>query len=321
MVNKMKDSLFAFPKQFGYEPEVHSQGPVAKFDKFGLFGMGGSGLLADTLLYFKPSLDIVSHKSYGLPNSDLSGRLLIFVSYSGHTEETIDSFKAALSNGHHLAVIATGGELLKLAKKLGILYVQLPQVGLQPRVALGHQLRAVLKLMGEESLYKEVGVIGKALKIAGIAKEGSALAKKIGEKLPVIYASLENQLIAYNWKIRFNETAKIPAFFNVVPEMNHNELNGFDVKKGTKDLSSKMHFFFIEDANDHPKIRKRMTVMQKLYEDNGLSLTKVKLIGKNRIEKFLNGITLADWAAYHTAEVFGSDPDNVPIIEKFKKLI
>jgi len=319
MKDKMWEAIFSFPKQFKYEPKVENAvGHLVKFERFALMGMGGSALVGDLIKRLDPSLDIIVHKDYGLPEVDLDGRLLIFVSYSGNTEETLDAFDHALKAGHHLAVISVKGKLLDKAKKIGVLYVELPDTGIQPRVSIGLQMRAALLLMQQDKLYKEIGKLGANFK--GLEKEGEKLAKSIVGKIPLIYASGENGAIAYNWKIKFNETGKIPAFWSVLPEANHNEINGFG-GKGENKQTSNFICLFIKDDADYSRIKKRMTVLGSLYKGLGLSIKTISLTGKANAEKIFNSLILGDWTAYHVAKVYGNEANDVPLIEKFKKLI
>lgn len=316
----MWEAITNFPKQFQYEPKIQNAiGHLVKFERFALMGMGGSALVGDLIKRLAPDLDIVVHKDYGLPKGvDLNGRLLIFVSYSGNTEETLDAFDHALKAGHHLAVISTGGKLLEKAKKIGVLYVELPKTGIQPRVSLGLQTRAVLALMQQTKLYKEVGKL--AANFKGLEKEGQKFAKDITGKIPLIYASHDNAAIAYNWKIKFNETGKIPAFSSVIPESNHNEINGFGGKGASKQLSNFV-CLLIKDDKDHPRIKKRMSTLGTVYKSLGLPVITVSLKGKSEAEKVFRSLVLGDWAAYYTALAYGSESNEVPLIKKFKKLI
>jgi len=320
MKNKMWEAITNFPKQFQYEPKIQNAvGHLVKFERFALMGMGGSALVGDLIKRLAPDLDIVVHKDYGLPKGvDLNGRLLIFVSYSGNTEETLDAFDHALKAGHHLAVISTGGKLLEKAKKIGVLYVELPDTGIQPRVSLGFQIRAALAFMQQVKLYKEVGKL--AANFKGLEREGQKLAKDIMGRIPLIYASGNNGTIAYNWKIKFNETGKIPAFSNVIPESNHNEINGFGGKGASKKLSNFI-CIFIKDDKDHSRVKKRMIVLSSVYKSLGLPVLTVSLKGKSEAEKVFRSLVLGDWAAYYTATAYGSETNEVPLIKKFKKLI
>ncbi|MBI2506768.1 MAG: bifunctional phosphoglucose/phosphomannose isomerase, partial [Candidatus Colwellbacteria bacterium] len=139
--------------------------------------------------------------------------------------------------------------------------------------------------------------------------------------IPIIYSSRRNIALAYNWKIKFNETGKAPAFYNTFPELNHNEMTGFDVQETTRELSDKMFFIFLKDEDDHPKITKRMEVLERLYRDRKLSVAVVSLEGNSKMEKIFNSLTLADWTAYYTAKRYNVEPEQVPMVEEFKKLL
>ncbi|PIR98526.1 MAG: bifunctional phosphoglucose/phosphomannose isomerase [Candidatus Colwellbacteria bacterium CG10_big_fil_rev_8_21_14_0_10_41_28] len=318
MKDKMREAIESFQEQFRYEPKISNLvGSLAKFDKFAIFGMGGSGLIGDALNFLKPELDLLTHKGYGLPKIDLSGRLLIFISYSGNTEEVLDAFEKALEKGHHIAVISTGGELIKRAKKVGALYIEIPKTGIQPRMATGYMILAALEFFSEGSLKKELS--SAAARLKNIESGGELMAKNLIGKVPVIYSSRENSALAYNWKTKFNETGKIPAFFNTFSELNHNEISGFDSISTTKDLTSKFAFIFIKDKEDHPRVTKRMKVLEDMYKKRDLLTLTVNLEGKNRSEKLINAISLIDWSAYHLAKLYIVESNEVPLIEEFKK--
>ena len=318
------DAIKEFPKQFEYEPEIQNEDKLRKHNSFVIGGMGGSGLIAGVLRAIKPELDIAAHHEYGLPKfteGDKERRLFIAISHSGNTEETLDFFKSAIEQEHDVAVIAAKGKLIELAEEKGIPYIDMPGDKVQPRVTLGYMLRAALKMMKEDELYEEAGKLADFIKSEDFEKQGKLIADKIKGKAPIIYASRSYQTLAYNWKIKFNETGKIPAFYNTFPELNHNEMNGFDVKESDKELSEKFHFIFLEDETDHPRIKVRMEATGKMYEEKGLPVEHVSLTGKTKLEKIFNSLILGDWTAYHTAVLYGNEPEEVPMIEEFKKLI
>ncbi|MBI3088978.1 MAG: bifunctional phosphoglucose/phosphomannose isomerase [Candidatus Colwellbacteria bacterium] len=319
----LEDSIKSFPKQFAFEPEIKNAEKIRQFESLVIGGMGGSGLIAGILRALKPELDIAAHHDYGLPAylKDADKRLLIAISYSGNTEETISFFNETIAKNLNIAVIAVGGKLLQLAQEKGIPFVQLPDTGIQPRMSIGFMLRAVLKLTGESRLYKESGKLANTLKPGEWETKGKELADTIFKHIPIIYSSRRNIALAYNWKIKFNETGKAPAFYNTFPELNHNEMTGFDVKDSTKELSDKMFFIFLKDKDDHPKITKRMEVLERLYRDRKLSVAVVSLEGNSKMEKIFNSLILADWTAYYTAKRYNVEPEQVPMVEEFKKLL
>lgn len=318
----MSEAIKNFPKQFEFEPEIENADALRGASKFVICGMGGSNLAGVLLKRWNGSLDIKSHRDYGLPGlPDLSERLIIFSSYSGNTEETLDGFGKVIEKGLQAAAIATGGRLLEMAKEHGTPYVQIPDTGIQPRCTLGFNIRALMKLIGLEKALEESGALAQSLVPAAVEEKGKELAVRLKNHVPVIYCSGRNVGVAYNWKIKLNETGKIPAFFNTLPELNHNEMNAFDVQDGNKALCEKFGFIFIKDAEDHPQVQKRMSVLEKMYVDRGLLVEIQELTGETVFEKIFSSFLLADWTAFYIAEQSGLESEQVPMVEEFKKLI
>ncbi|MDP2734601.1 MAG: bifunctional phosphoglucose/phosphomannose isomerase, partial [bacterium] len=287
-------------------------------------GMGGSHLAADIMQVWDSSLDIVVQSDYGfsgIPGSVLKDSLIVASSYSGNTEETLSVFEEAQKRGLPLAALSTGGNLLELAKKHGVPYAQIPDTGIQPRMALGYMLRGLAALTMQERLLKESALLSKKLRPGEREAKGKELAGRLKGKIPVIYSSRRNQPVAYNWKIKFNESSKIPAFFNVFPELNHNEMTGFDVIGATRELTEKLCVIVLKDGDDHPRVQKRMEELEKLYRDRGVSIESIRLEGDTALEKIFNSLLVADWTALHVAELYGTEPEEVPMVEEFKKRI
>ena len=322
MADKMHESILALPKHLAYEPEVRNQAGPLTFKKFAFLGMGGSGLVGEALRFLDPGLDIISHKDYGLPEAgDLAERLLVCVSYSGNTEETVDGFNAALKAGHNLAVIATGGELLAAAKRAGVLFIELPDTGIQPRASLGLQLKAAGAFLGKDTLNKRLSDLGKVFAPREFEEKGKEIATTLKDKVPLIYASRDNTILAYFFKIAMNETGKIPAFWDVFPELSHNELMGFDVNREDRELSENLTVLILRDNADDQRIGKRMDVLTDMYRQEGLAVHDIEVLGADTAEKFFNTIVTAEWAAYHVALLYGNDPNEVPLVEEFKQEI
>ena len=319
----MYEAIKNFNKQFLYEPEIKNQENFVKKSGLVVIGMGGSALAPLLLKTWKPELDIIIHRDYGLPEflGDFIDKLVILSSYSGNTEEVVDAFKKAKAENLNMAIISTGGKLLSLAKENNVPYIELPNTGIQPRLALGLSIKAFLKFMGEEDELKKISALATTLNPSDYENDGKMLAQKIKNHIPVIYSSNNNSSIIYNWKIKLNETGKIPAFHNVFPELNHNEMTGFDIKDSTRELSSKFHFIILKDEKDNPEIFKRMAVLKKLLKDRNLQVEEIELTGKDTWHKIFSSLVLADWTAYYTALEYGLEPEQVPMVEEFKKLI
>jgi glucose/mannose-6-phosphate isomerase len=326
----MEDAIKNFAEQFGFEPVVKNSENLKTTDSFVVAGMGGSHLSAGILKMYKPAIDMYVHRDYGLPTLSekrFKNSLYIASSYSGNTEETLDFAEKAKEAGYNLAIISTGGKLIEFAEEHGIPHIVLPNEGVQPRSAVGFSLLALASLVestdtsGVGVSCEEIKAIGSALSVDDFKSEGESLAEQLEGKVPVIYSSRANLSVAYNWKIKFNETAKIPAFYNTIPELNHNEMTGFDASDGTRDLNAPFAFVFLKDKNDSPKIIKRMEVLERMYEERGFLVVPAPLNGDSVLEKVFNSLILADWTALGLSNIYGTEAEKVPMVEEFKKLI
>jgi len=320
----MREAIINFSKQFDYQPVIENKSALKKAEYFAVVGMGGSGLAGDLLRDYNPHLNLIVHKNYSLPvlaDGILKKSLIILSSYSGNTEEVIDSYQAAKKKRLAMAAISVGGKLLDQAKADGIPYIQFPDLGIEPRFALGFSFRALAGIIGERNAFEESSGLADLLKPEDFEEKGKELAKKLKGFAPLIYSSEKNRTAAYNWKIRFNETGRVPAFCNVFPELNHNELAGFDFQESTKELSRNFYFIFLKDFSDHPRIIKRMKTMEAILRDKKLPVKNINLEGENFLHKIFSSIALADWTSFHLAQAGGFKNKSELIVEKFKKLI
>jgi len=316
----MDKAISEFNKQFRYRPKLEG-GKVKKYKKYIIAGMGGSHLAADIISNLVPQLDLKVVADYPPANMDFDKTLIIASSYSGNTEELVEWLEKSIERGLPVIGVAVGGKVIEICKAKNIPYIQLPDTGIQPRSALGFSLMALLKILKLNELAKEARELAKILKPRELQEQGKNLAEKIRGKVPIIYSDTNNRSIAYNWKIKFNETGKIPAHYNVFPELNHNEMTGYDVIDGTKTLSEKVVFIMIKDPSSHTQNLKRHDVTAKLYRDRGLQVEELELSGASHSEKIFRSLIVADWTAFYTGSGYGAETEHVPMVEEFKKLV
>lgn len=286
--------------------------------------MGGSHLAADIVKSVYPTLRIIVHRDYGLPRipeEDLQKCLFIASSYSGNTEEVIDGLEEARKKGMASAAISVGGNLEEFAQSYELPHIKLPDTGIQPRSALGFSAIALMKLLGMDAEISEMRALETNLQDERIEKQGKELAKSIEGKIPIIYSSERNLAVGYNWKIKCNETGKIPAFCNVFPELNHNEMTGFDITEKTVSLSELFYVVLLRDTQDDPRIQKRMDICKELYIKRGIAVADALLEGTTRWERVFRSLLTADWFSYYTGTAYSVETEQVPMVEEFKKAV
>lgn len=317
-------AIKSFPDQFKYEPVLNGDLDHKQFHRFLIAGMGGSHLAADILQEARPDLAIRVHSDYDLPQlsaRDQAETLVILFSYSGNTEEVLSAAEMGMRLGLKMGAIAVGGKLIEFAKANVLPFIELPNTGIQPRSALGFSLRALFKMVGAEDDLTKTHSLASRLNPEALEKQAATIAQKLAGRVPVIYAANARRSIAYNWKIKFNENVKIPAFFNQVPELNHNEMNGFDVIDSTRVLSEKFTFIFLRSELDHPHNQKRFTVLEQLYQARNLPVITIDLRGADFYEQVFQSLLLADWVTVHLSDYYGTEAEKVPMVEEFKHLI
>ncbi|MEY2703909.1 MAG: hypothetical protein RLY43_2548 [Bacteroidota bacterium] len=314
----MEQSIINFNKQFAYEPVIRNSEKLKdNYEHFVLCGMGGSHLAAGIIKTHKPGIELYVHRDYDLPpysDDFLSKSLLIASSHSGNTEEVLSFVKSALDKKLDVVIVTTGGELFELAVSAQLPHVVIPNEGVQPRLALGYSALAIAEIMKDKELISDLKNVSVKINPESLRSEGLSLANSIGNKIPVIYSSNKNLAVAYNWKIKLNETAKTPAFYNIFPELNHNEMQGYQ----DEGYNQNFHFIFLNDSSDNERIQERMNVLSVLLKEKGYEVTNLELSGDNVLEKVFTSLLTADWTAFEMAKIKGTDPQSVPFIESFK---
>ncbi len=297
--------------QAAYVPRV--EGEIVKAPILVCGGMGGSALPALALRFLGATPYVVSHRDYGVPAKALPGASYVAISYSGETEETLSFANEALERGLPLSVIATGGRLLALAKERGLPHVEVPN-GPVPREALVSLTKALLALIGEEDLLP-ADALSRA-DLAGAEQDGKALGSALVGRVPLFYSSVRNEALAYFGKIACNETAKAPAFFHLLPELDHNELQGFGGGNAPA-----LTAVFLLDEGDHDRVRLRMDVTGSIIAEHGAQVREAMLRGQSRAEAFLHGFWMLRTAAHALAESYGVDPDATPLVDALKRAL
>jgi len=347
--SNMRRIILEFPKQFEIGIKAAKNiflepGKLMRWpENIIICGMGGSALPGDILVTLRP-LDVFSYKSYCLPPQARNESLIICISYSGDTEETLSSFNEAFSRKLPVISITTGGKLAELSKKYGIPLAKIPGPKIPPRLALGEMFAALVQVLVNHNILgpeisEEVLKVGTFLKAelpsmeanvkkktkfsspsGGFENQGKKLAKKIFQKIPIIYASRRFREIGWIWKNSLNETAKVLASCNYFPELNHNETVGFWQINEMQISNEKLYVVILRDPEDsHPRILKQMEIAKDLIEEEGIKVEFIDMKGKTMLEKIFSTVILGFWAAYWLALEYKVDPTPVKTIEEFKR--
>ncbi len=311
MLQVIKD----FPKQcreaLGLPKGISASG---KINNIVIAGMGGSAMGGDLLKVYlsNTNIPVYVNRDYKVPNFVDENSLVFAVSYSGNTEETLSALNAAKEKKAQIIGITSGGKLAEECEKV----VNIPS-GLQPRAALGYLFFPMLGILHNTNIIRvkndELNEMMDILKQTDkFNEQGEELSKKLKEKIPIIYASEALGAIAFRWKTQINENAKMPAFYNVFSEMNHNEIAGY------KSMDHKFSVVMILDKNDNDRVKKRMNICKEIMEEY-VEVEEVETQGESLLARMFSAIYLGDYVSYYMALWNRVDPSPVDIIEGMKK--
>ena len=294
-------------------------------------GMGGSAIGADlvrALAAPEARVPVAVNRAYGLPGWVGESTLVIASSYSGGTEETLSALDEAEASGARTAAVTSGGDL---ADRMDVgRTVRIPG-GLQPRAALGYSLGVLLRAFrdaGQLSLPDDafLTALGQAKERAeaydqddrhNLAREVSG---SLEGRLPVIYTGpglLEP--VGMRWRTQIHENAKHPAVGNVFPELDHNEIMGFE--SAPAEVVGKMEVVLLSDREDHRQVRRRFEITRELVAKRVAGWREVESEGESRLGRMLSLVQLGDWASFWLAMRKGVDPTPVETIQKLKGVL
>ncbi|MGE0793992.1 MAG: bifunctional phosphoglucose/phosphomannose isomerase [Acidimicrobiia bacterium] len=294
-----------------------------------VLGMGGSGIAGDVLAAaagpFLP-VPVVVAKGYELPAFVGESSLVFAVSFSGDTEETIEAASAAAVEGAHMVVVTGGGELGRLARSWGVPTVGVPSAIPQPRAAVGAMAIPALIVLEEIGLFPGAQqwvdfaveqLTRRRDELTGEASPARELARRIGRTVPLIYGGGQlGATAAARWKNQVNENANAPAFWNTLPELCHNELQGWgqhgDLTRQAFTLVNLRHEF------EHPQVARRFDLVTPLVDEVVSQVIEVQAAGEGELAQLLDLMLIGDFVSLHLAADEGIDPGPVDALRSLK---
>jgi glucose/mannose-6-phosphate isomerase len=326
----MRDIIASLPDQIsaaviwaGGRP----RSPLAEAQRVFLIGMGGSGIAGDVFAAWvadrcKVPIQVV--RDYRLPSYARPEDLLVAVSYSGNTEETLGATAEGIKLGCRVIAITSGGRLGDLARRSGWPVFEVP-AGLPPRGAFGH-LFGILSTIGSEWTYGELRVeVEQAVAHlnelrtrlrpeSGLrSNRAKTLAVRIKTTVPIIYAAPPFTSIARRWQTQLNENAKVLAFSSTFPEADHNELVGW-----VEDARARSYRpIVLRDSDETPEMRRQLDITTSLMSKR-TKVEEVRDDGASLLSRMLGTLYLGDYVSLYLAVLRGVDPFRLKPIETLK---
>jgi glucose/mannose-6-phosphate isomerase len=344
--SSMSGVLKDFPNQVRRALAIGAEAPVfsdaSPFSLLAFAGMGGSAVAGDLLRcvfqgYGADAFALIVSRSYRLPTGINANAAVIASSYSGNTEETLAAYTVAKEKTRRLLCIAAGGELKRRADADGVPVIVIPD-GLQPRCAVGYSFfpllsslcrRAEIPAPVASALMRDAEAVPALLEklekefsnpALGEQNRALHLAAQLIHFIPVVYSSPLLEAVNLRWRGQIQENGKHIAFGGVLPEMNHNEINGWLLPE---DLAKRCAAVFLRDgaAFAHPRMEKRFEATKRILLDRVGKIMEIVGDGNSLLEQMFSLVYLADWTSYWLALLARQDPTEINDILALKSVM
>jgi glucose/mannose-6-phosphate isomerase len=297
-----------------------------------VLGMGGSGIAGDIMTSvagpFMP-VPIVVTKGYEPPSFVGPSTLCFALSFSGNTEETVDAAQTAALAGARMVVVAKGGELARLARGWDAVMIGVPEGIPYPRAGLGAMAIPTLSVLEQIGLFPGAGgwinlaVEQLRRRRDELTKDKNGareLARRLGRTIPLIYGGQGlGHAAAMRWKNEINENAKEPAFMHTVPELTHNEIQGWgqngDVTRQVFSLVLLRH------DQEHPQVMRRFELVKQWTDEVVASIQEVNAAGDGPLAQLLDLMFYGSMVSLYLAAQEGIDPGPIAILEEIKSAL
>lgn len=287
-------------------------------------GLGGSGIggkIVAQLIQDEVTLPIIINNDYLLPAFASASTLVVVSSYSGDTEETLSAMRDALKRGCTVVCISSGGQITELARKRKLEVLTIPG-GQPPRSQFGYSAISLIRVLAcygivQDAVFTALESLPRFLRSnkADTIARATQLATVLAKRTPIIYAESRNEGVAIRWRQQINENSKRLCWHHVYPEMNHNELVGWEGGNNTHAV------ILLRSSDDHPRSVARMNITEPLFMQKGAVVENVIALGKTRAERIFDLVHLGDWLSLLMAERADVDPMTIHAIDYLKNAL
>jgi len=285
-------------------------------------GLGGSGIganLVRDLVGNQLNIPMIVNKNYFIPGFVDEDTFVLLNSYSGNTEETIESLQKVEQYNCKITCVTSGGKLAAAATSKGYDLVSMPAEKPSPRACLGYSFILQLFTLHKHGFVNDdfIQQIEGSIQLLdeqseAIKTKAKSIADILHNKIAVLYAPDQYESVAVRWRQQINENGKLLCWHHIIPEMNHNELVGWRTERD--DLA----VIFFDFENVYERIKTRKSINKDITQKYTPHIIELDAVGKNKMEQMLHMIHLGDWVSFYIAELRGVDAVEVDVIDYLK---
>lgn len=328
-MDKMKPLLESFTDQLRdalkIGQETHIKPAKKEIRNIVLSGVGGSGVggnLVAALCQDALKVPMLVSKSYDIPAFVNEHTLFLASSFSGNTEETNESLQKALKAGAQCVVITSGGKLADTAAKNELEIFKAPADLPSPRAHFGYSTIPLMYILHHKGLL-DTSFINQTESLIRlleqekeeIRQKAERIANGIKGYLPIIYTDSRVYPVAVRMLQQLAQNGKHLGHANEFPEMNHNEVVGWE---HPAQVLSDSKVLFLKTDYDHPRVRERFRLSRDLFSKKAANILDLQAKGQSLLEQCFYLINLTDWVSYFLAYANDTDPYPTQAIDQLK---
>ena len=302
---------------------------ASDIDQVVVLGMGGSGIAGDIVEAIagpQMTIPVVVRKGYECPRFVGPRTLIMVASFSGETEETLQAVSMAHDRGAEIYAVTCGGTLARLTGEWSAILHHVDSTIPMPRCAVGAMsipMLVALQLIGlingmDEQIDETVATLRRrCVSIREGADVSDMIATKLGSGIPLIYGGGKlGEVAAARFKNQINENAKLPAFFNSLPEMCHNEMAGWGAVTNLKELN--IVPIHLRHSHEHQRLEPRFDFNETLLSKSGANVIVVQAQGEAPLAQLFDLILIGDQTSLELAALHGQDPGPIDVLTELK---
>ena len=323
--------LESFPEdcRFAFEEAVkifNGKKLDKQYKKYAIFGMGGSGISANIIQGMFPDIEIRVFKDYNLPKYIDHEYFCIAISYSGNTEETTFLLEETKKRNLKYIAIASDGVIGNLQVTEGCHIIKVP-AKIVPRFSISHMFFSLLGFFHATGFHDFDNDMKEAFSVLEDFKKdiifsndkhnpAKEIAFSLNGDIPVVYGFGPFSAVAMRAKEQFNENSKVPSFYEIMPNADHNAIEGWLMKK----LSGRIAVIIIRDKeSESMEMNARLDLTRDAIKKAASSVIELRPVGKSLLAKIFSLIYLIDYVSFYLGLLNGIDPASIDNIEELKK--
>tara|TARA_B100000029_G_scaffold262081_1_gene258276 strand:+ start:694 stop:1701 length:1008 start_codon:yes stop_codon:yes gene_type:complete len=309
-------------KSFLENVEVFESGNV---DHIVFCGMGGSGSIGDilTAILSTSEMHVTNVKGYLLPKTVSEKTLVVCISISGNTKETVSVLESAKKKSCKVLAFSSGGKIKQFSNENDIPYYEIPQIH-SPRASLPSFLYCIVNVLQhflpitKEGIIQSITNLKKTREIISSTNLNSdnlslELAKWINN-FPVIYYPNGLQSVAIRFKNSLQENSKLHVIAEDAIEACHNGIVSWERKSNGQPI-------LLQGIDDYTKTKERWEIIKEYFINEKIDFREVHSINGNILSKIINLIYILDYCSIYHAVLSKIDPSPVKSIDFVKERI